>query len=65
MVKTFFDTDEFKTEDGHTDKGLIIERVEHLLEYSEYGYRFIYADTVNQVNYLHCFESISSHISNP
>ncbi len=52
MIKAYFEGEEFQTEDGKVDKVKIIDHVEDLLTYTEYGYRFIYEDTVQQVSFV-------------
>lgn len=46
-----FEKDDFKDEDGNISPALIADYVDEMLEYTDYGYRFIYADPVGQVSF--------------
>ncbi|KLO08399.1 hypothetical protein SCHPADRAFT_893912 [Schizopora paradoxa] len=53
VVKEHFESDTFQTEDGVIDKDRVKDFVEDMLEYTKFGYRFIYQDTVNQTFAIH------------
>lgn len=50
LVKSHFENEEFKLDNGQSDAEAIAGYVKHMLEHTDYGFRFVYQDTVEQVS---------------
>lgn len=49
LVKDHFKSDDFKLENGQPNEEAIADYVAHMLERNDYGYRFVYLNTEEQV----------------
>lgn len=54
VVKQYLQTEEFLDDEGEVDRIKVKAYVTHMLEKEKSGYRFIYADTEEQVSVRPC-----------